>query len=300
MQSPVFQTASALVVEGGAMRGIFAAGVLDAFMQAGFQPFDFAIGVSAGATNLTAYATGQAGRSHAAITRIATRREFFNPLRGLSGGHLTDVDWLWNYAHSEIPLQTHKLSAALPLYATVTRVSDQQPAYLRVTPNNVHALMVATCALPFAFRKSVVLDEVRYVDGGVSDSIPVRKAWDMGARDIVVILSQPLGYRKSESSDDTLSFTQRLLQKTFSRVLGEDEALWQAMQLRGKQYNASLDFIAQPPAGCRVHVIAPPAGFAVDRMTMNQDKLAAGYRMGTEAGTAFMASFGIQLPEQVA
>lgn len=300
MQSPVFQTASALIVEGGAMRGIFAAGVLDVFMQAGFQPFDFAIGVSAGATNLTAYATGQVGRSQAAITRFATRREFFNPLRGLSGGHLTDVDWLWNYAHSEIPLQTHKLSAALPLYATVTRVNDLQPAYLRVTPNNVHALMVATCALPFAFRKSVVLDEVRYVDGGVSDSIPVRKAWDMGARDIVVILSQPLGYRKSESSDDTLSLTQRLLQKTFSRVLGEDEALWQAMQQRGKQYNVSLDFIAQPPAGCRVHVIAPPAEFAVNRLTMNRDKLADGYRMGTEAGAAFMASLGIQLPEQVA
>ena len=76
---------SALVVEGGAMRGIFASGVLDFFMQHNYRRFDFAIGVSAGATNLSGYVCNQPGRSHDIIVNYATQREFFNPLRGLKG-----------------------------------------------------------------------------------------------------------------------------------------------------------------------------------------------------------------------
>ena len=62
---------SALVVEGGAMRGIFASGVLDAFIEHDYRPFDFAIGVSAGATNLLAYLASQHGRSHDILTELA-------------------------------------------------------------------------------------------------------------------------------------------------------------------------------------------------------------------------------------
>ena len=170
---------TALVVEGGAMRGIFASGVLDSFMQHGYNPYDFAMGVSAGATNLSAFITGQPQRSRDIIINYATRRDFFNPLRGLKGGHLTDVDWLWNYGHDQWPLNLPAINQGIPLYVTVCRVRDGEPRYLRVTPNNIHALMVATCALPFAFRKPVVIDDVRYVDGGVTDSIPVKKACGM-------------------------------------------------------------------------------------------------------------------------
>ena len=70
---------SALVVEGGAMRGIFAAGVLDKFMEEDYYPFDFAIGVSAGATNLSTYVCGAHGLSKTIITDFATRSEFFSP-----------------------------------------------------------------------------------------------------------------------------------------------------------------------------------------------------------------------------
>ena len=84
----------ALVVEGGAMRGIFAAGVLDSFIENGYQPFDFAIGVSAGASNLVGYLAQQHKRSYQVITQLATNREFFNPKRCIKGGNLVDVKWL--------------------------------------------------------------------------------------------------------------------------------------------------------------------------------------------------------------
>ena len=276
---------SALVVEGGAMRGIFAAGALDAFMQAGVYPFDFALGVSAGATNLTAYATRQPGRNRDVITRFARSRGFFSPLRFMRGGHLTDVDWLWNYAHDQLPLHTRQLSKTLPIYAVTTRVSDGKPCYLRVTANNIHVVMVATCALPFVFRKAIVVDGERYVDGGVADSIPVRKAWEMGARDITVVLSRPLGYRKKEkASDDDDSLMQKALEKMF----GNDAALLAAMQQRSADYNASLDFIHNPPAGCCIRVIAPPDDFPVSRLTMNLGKIERGYEQGKSAGQAWL------------
>ena len=81
---------SALVVEGGAMRGIFASGVLDTLMLAGYQDFDFAIGVSAGATNLAGYIGQQPERSKRAILEYARQREFYSPVRFFRGGHLTD------------------------------------------------------------------------------------------------------------------------------------------------------------------------------------------------------------------
>lgn len=286
---------SALVVEGGAMRGIFAAGVLDQFMQADYYPFDFAMGVSAGATNLAAYVTRQPGRSHTIITEYATRRDFFSPVRALRGGDLTDVDWLWNYANNQLPLKTQSLATSLPFYAVVSRVRDGEPRYLRVTPNNVHALMVASCALPFAFRKPVIIDDVRYVDGGVSDSIPVRKAFEMGARDITVVLSRPWGYHKKETPPSPeLTLSQKMMQRAVKRMFGNDAEIWQTMHERAADYNRALEFIENPPPGCRINVIAPPEEFAVGRLTMKDAKLEAGYAMGLTAAQQFLQQGTVQ------
>ena len=110
----------ALVVEGGAMRGIFASGVLDAFIEHDYHPFDFAIGVSAGATNLLAYLASQHGRSHDILTELACRQEFMDPLRfakGQSGGYPLAM------AHScrKYPLDVHSYrQSGIPFYAVVT------------------------------------------------------------------------------------------------------------------------------------------------------------------------------------
>lgn len=286
-----FPATHALVVEGGAMRGIFAAGVLDAFMQADHYPYDFTIGVSAGATNLTGYIARQPGRNQRIIRKIATQRDFFNPVRALRGGDLTDVDWLWNHAQQQFPLDVSHLNRDIPLFATVSRASDGEPRYIRVTADNVNAVMIASCALPFAFRKPVVINDVRYVDGGVSDSIPVRQAWKMGARDITVVLSRPWGYHKSEKpAAETMSVSERLVQSAVNRFFGEDAGIWQTMYDRAADYNRSLEFIENPPEGCRIRVIAPPPGFSVSRLTMNADKLNEGYLMGLDAGHYFLTS----------
>ncbi|MEC7545967.1 MAG: patatin family protein [Pseudomonadota bacterium] len=279
MHDPQHRTAGrrAIVVEGGAMRGIFASGVIDQFLADQYSPFDFAIGVSAGSTNLSGYLSRQAGRARTAIIDYARQREFFSPMRFFRGGHMTDVHWLWHYTQQQLPLA--EFAEGMDLYATATHVESGTAHYIPVTPSNIHDAMVASCAIPYLYRSQVLVNNERYVDGGVADSIPVRQAWNMGATEITVVLSQPLGFRKKDGQ------SQWLLDKVF----GQEPGLLQAMKFRSQQYNDSLDFMLAPPPGCSIRVIAPPPEFAVSRLCMNERKLVAGYDMGVAAAQAYLA-----------
>lgn len=272
----------ALVVEGGAMRGIFAAGVLDKLMEDNHFDFDFTIGVSAGATNLSTYVANMRGLSKTIITQYATRREFFSPLRFVKGGHMTDVHWLWHYSREalNIPCPTHH--ATIPLYVGVTNVSSGACEYIKATADNIDDLMVASCALPTAFREQPTINGQCYVDGGVADAIPVQQAYAMGAKDITVVLSQPYGFTKPELKSTWL------LEKMYS----EQPALLNMLLARAKTYNETLAFINCPPQDCNITLIAPEPEFCVKRLTMDKKKLIKGYAMGKRIGRRYLKSLG--------
>ncbi|WP_019676513.1 patatin-like phospholipase family protein [Arsukibacterium perlucidum] len=272
---------SALVVEGGAMRGIFAAGVLDAFIKQQHQPFQFAIGVSAGSTNLIGYLAEDHGRSRQILLDHARRADFINWRRYLKGGHFCDVSWLWHASFDEVPLNvTHYLQQRVPLYAVTTSVSTGQACYFEVTEHNMHKLFPASCAIPLMYRDFPRIDGEQMTDGGLADAIPVIKAYEMGARDITVVLSQPSGYRKRASRFPVL------MKPFFSQY----PWLFTAVLSRTARYNQALDFIAQPPADCRVRVIAPPANFAVGRFCQNPQQLETGYQAGRVSGLQHVAA----------
>ncbi len=264
----------ALVVEGGAMRGIFAAGVLDGFMRDKFKPFDVAIGVSAGSTNLIGYLTDDYQRSYRILTELAQSKDFIDPIRGMLGGHLCDVEWLWRTSYDQIELHfEHYLEGKVPLYAVTTRVEDGAPCYIQVDDQNMHQLFPASCAIPLAFRDFPEVDGVAMTDGGVADSIPVLKAYEMGAREITVILSRAKGYRKT--SGRSLGITRR--------ILSQYPKLCDAIEDRSERYNATIDFIENPPADCTIHIIAPPEYMPVGRFTRQRERLEIGYNAGLRA-----------------
>ena len=130
--------------------------------------------------------------------------------------------------------------------------------------------MVASCAIPTAFREQPVINGKRYVDGGVADAIPVRKAYEMGARDITVVLSQPKGFTKPTVK------TAWLLEKMY----GAQPALLDKMTKRSNIYNETLNFLLDPPSDCTITVIAPDEAFCVKRLTMDKKKLLRGYGQG--------------------
>nr|WP_255774698.1 patatin family protein [Microbulbifer zhoushanensis] len=260
-----------MVVEGGAMRGIFAAGVLDAFIESDFLPYDFAIGVSAGSTNLIGYLAGDRGRSRRILLDHARRSDFINWRRYLKGGHFCDVSWLWHASFDEVPLNVQRYyDNAIPLYAVTTNVNTGEACYLEVSAENMHEVFPASCAIPFVYREFPQVNGEPMTDGGLADSIPVIRAYEMGATDITVVLSRPLGYRKR------LTPAPQMLKQVFH----EHSRLFESVLERAGRYNRALEFIVNPPQGCRVSVIAPPEDFPVKRFTREPDLLEQGYQMG--------------------
>lgn len=261
------------------MRGIFAAGVLDAFLAKGKTGFDHCIGVSAGAVNLAAYLADQQGRNHRVITDYSCRPEFISLARFLRGGHWLDLDWLWAITIREIRLDlAHFAASPVPMTVVTTRVSDGQAAYLRANAADLEQQIKASCSVPLAYRDFVRIAGEAMTDGGVADSIPVRHAYEQGARDITVVLSRPLGYRKNAPRLPALH--RYLLRRT--------PALAEASLARHRNYNDAIDFICQPPGDCRIRIIVPPASFRVGRMTTDRERLEQGYRMGWQAALAYL------------
>ncbi|RUO28730.1 patatin-like phospholipase family protein [Aliidiomarina sanyensis] len=270
----------ALVVEGGAMRGIFAAGVLDAFIERDFYPFQSAIGVSAGSTNLIGYLAGNHRRSYQIITDHARRDEFMNMRRYLKGGHFCDVTWLWHCSLDELPLNLTKFHERnIPLTVVTCSIRTGKPCYFLVNEENINTLFPASCAMPLVFRDFPPVDDEPMTDGGLADSIPVIRAYQQGARDITVVLSQPLGFKKTPSRFPTL----------MKPLFSEHPALFDAVVRRADQYNAALEFIAAPPDDCRLRIIAPPSNFPVSRFTTDLDSLNMGYNQGVNAGNRYIA-----------
>jgi predicted patatin/cPLA2 family phospholipase len=253
--------------------------VLDEFLAQQYQPFTSYFGVSAGATNVAAYLCKQATRNYKVITDYSCRPEFINLSRFVKGGHLFDLDWLWQETIREIPLNTDEFSQSPhDFYIVATAIESGQAHYLQATGSEMVEQLKASCAIPIAYRDYPKINGMAMTDGGVADSIPVKKAYEMGASEITVILSQPLGYRKKDNKVPWL--TKQLYKDT--------PALAQATIQRSKNYNDSIDFLHNAPPDCKVNIIAPPMGFKVGRTTKNRAILNSGYQMGISEAKTYL------------
>lgn len=265
----------ALVIEGGAMRGIFAAGVLDAFIDADYFPYDFVIGVSAGSTNGIGYLAGDRGRSYEILTNHALRPDFMSFARYARGGHLCDVNWLWHQSRQDIALNVDNyLSRGTPLWVVTTSARTGHPLYHQVTGANVDEVFPASCAMPVVFKDYPQVNGEPMSDGGLGDSLPVIEAYRRGARDITLLRSVPASFRQ-----ERMRFPVML-----KPWLAEHPRLLAAVIGRDRKYNRALEFAENPPPGCRVQQIAPPEDFAIGRFTRVLAKLNEGYAQGLQAG----------------
>jgi predicted patatin/cPLA2 family phospholipase len=269
----------ALVVEGGAMRGIFAAGVLDAFICQGYRPFAAAYGVSAGASNVAAYLAEMEGRNYRVYTDYMRRRQFIRPFRFLLGGHYMDIDWLWDITKAEVPLDVEKIIASpVDHRVVVTRTDTGKADYLVPSRDDLIELLKASSAVPVLYRNYPQIRGAAYADGGVADPIPAERAWKDGARVITVIRSRPRDFCMKEENKSSLA----------RRALRGKPALLQALEERPRRYNEGLFFLRNPPSGCEVREITPPSDLPLDRLTRDLEILDAAYGAGVEAGKAYM------------
>ena len=277
---------SALVVEGGGMRGIFAAGVLHAFGEAGFDPFDLYIGVSAGACHLASHLAGQYDRNFDITLRYSRAPQFINPWRFLKGGHLMDLDWIWEQtiAHYRLNLKhiDEKLLTQNKEYLIVaTSMRTGQALYLRPNENTLEHYLKVSSSLPILYRNVLGIDGEKATDGGMADAIPVREARRRGARDITVIRSRSAQYVKKENP---------IALAIFSWYFRKYPKLVECFRKRADSYNASVDFIHSPPDGIRLTEIAPPATMEIGRTTRKEAQLRWAYETGIGYGNRFIQS----------
>ncbi len=281
----------ALVCEGGGQRGIFTAGVLDQFQRAGFDPFDLMIGTSAGAQNLSAYICGQAGYARRVIVRYSTSPQFFNPIRFARGGHMIDIDWLIDTVTDQMPLNISyaldRMAKGREFYMCACRGDDFTPTYFPAEQRNWLQVLKASSAIPGFYRAGIEIDGVYYMDGGISDAVPVEEAYRRGADTIVVIRTVP----------SQIYYTPAWM-KHMERWFPDDTSLPQMLRILHQHevsYIRTQQFIENPPDGVQILEIFPPKPLASKALGSRIASLNRDYHLGKQCGRYFLATLGRSL-----
>lgn len=274
---------STLVVEGGGMRSIFAAGVLHAFGKKGFDPFDLYIGVSAGACHLASHLAGQNNRNFDITLQYSLKSDFINIKRFLRGGHLMDLDWMWKQTITNYRLDLaylfNKLKRQNKEYIVVaTSMETGNALYLQPDEDTLEHYLKVSSSIPIFYRNILEVNGEKATDGGIADSIPVREAYLRGATDITVIRSRPSDYVKKQSP---FTFILSIYFRKYPLVV-------EKFKQRAHNYMAAVNFIHHPPQGIRITELAPPNDVEIGRTTQNEAVLRATYQIGIDYGNKFL------------
>lgn len=267
----------ALVVEGGGMRGAFTSGVLDAFLQQQFNPFDLCVGVSSGSTNVANYLAAQQGRTLKIYLDHSLRSEFINYGRFFKGGDLIDLKWMWNVVEKEYPLdQAHLFQHRAEFYMVLTHAISGEAAYIRASKDNILDGLRASSSIPVLTRQAVkVLDEP-YFDGGVADALPVQwAAQQHNISKLMVLRTRPQHYNKTSSKGDQL-----LAKYIFKQQHGFAQSLF----TRTQRYNDSVQFLRSTTAPKILEICPPDLKNMASRLCKNKAKIRYSYDVGLEVG----------------
>lgn len=262
---------TALVLEGGGMRGIYTTGVLDAFLENGIF-FDTIIGVSAGASHALSYISRQAGRARRVNVDYCRRSDYMGLRCLLLEGSLFGMDLLFRkipYEYDLFDFESFERNVR-SYYAVATNMLTGKPAYL--APRKACEILpaaMASCSLPFV-SPPVHIDGVPYLDGGIGDSIPVRKALADGCKKMVVVLTQPAGFRKGPTKH----------RGVIRAMYGKYPEFACALETRNEAYNDTLDLIDKLEAEGTALVLRPSPQPGLNRLEKNPDRLNALHRSG--------------------
>ena len=268
-----------LVLEGGALRGLFSAGVIDVMMENGID-YDGVIGVSAGSNFGCNYKSRQPGRVIRYNVRFANDPRYMGLRSLITTGNLVGAEFAYHY----MPLQLDVFDIAtfesdpMEFYLVCTDCLTGEPVYYRMDKVDYDSLewLRASASMPLVTRPVKVGGRV-LLDGGISDSIPLKHFQDMGFDRNVVVLTRPRSYRK----EPTKLWPYRLLMRRYP-------AITQAMARRHEMYNSQLDYVEREEQAGHIFVIAPEQDLPIGRVEMNVEKMNAVYNIGRETATALL------------
>ena len=268
---------TALVLEGGGLRGVFTCGVLDCFMDRGIR-FPFTIGVSAGACNGLSYMSGQRGRAKSSNIDLMEKHKYIGFKYLLTQGCIMDFKLLFeDFPEKIIPYDYDAYFSNPDRFVMVTtNCLTGQAEYFeeKSSSERVMSIVKASSSLPFVTKISYV-DGIPMLDGGIVDSIPVKYALEQGYENLVIILTRNKGYRKKEAKMKAA--------KLFYRKY---PYLQKALSQRNAVYNQTMDLIERLEAEGKAFVIRPVNPVEVGRMEKDTSRLATLYQEGYDIASA--------------
>lgn len=264
---------TALVLEGGGLRGVFTCGVLDCFMEHGIA-FPFIVGVSAGACNGLSYMSGQKGRAKKTNIDLLDKYHYIGFKYLVKQGCIMDYKLLFeDFPNTVIPYNFDSYFQNPSRFVIVTtNCQTGQAEYFeeKTSSERLMKIVRASSSLPFVSTITDV-DGTPMLDGGIVDSIPIQYALEQGYENIVVVLTRNKGYRKKPGSMKAA--------KLFYRKY---PALQKALSERNAVYNRTMNLIESLEDQGKITVIRPLKPVEVGRMEKDIAKLTALYEEGYE------------------
>lgn len=261
-----------MVLEGGATRGVFTAGVLDFLMKKDLY-FKYVVGVSAGACNAVDYVSKQIGRTRQCMIIEDKENSYVDLKKVIKTGSIFDMDMIFDKFPNEIfPFDYQTcFSSKMQWEVVATNCVTGKAEYLTESEDPVRLMQIcrASSSLPL-LSPIVTVDGVPYLDGGLSDSVPISHALRTGCKKCVVILTRRKGYRKEGNSK---------LNKLYIAAFRQYPNLVNSMIHRPEIYNKEMDLIDRLEAEGKIFVIRPSVP-EVSRTEQNVEILSEFYQHG--------------------
>lgn len=261
-----------LLLEGGAMRGIYTSAILDRFIENEIK-VDGVMSVSAGALFGVNYLSKQKGRSLRYNLRFLNDDRYMGIKSLLKTGNIVNKE----FAYYEVPFtidpfdQEEYAKSGVDFFVTLTNLETGKAEYVKI--KDVFEQMEemrATSAMPLV-SKIIEINGNKYLDGGVADPIPFDALEKMGFDKIICILTRPKEYRKKNSS----SFIYKMAYRKFPKFI-------ESWQKRSERYNSTLEKIDRLEEEGKIFVFRPSRKVKVSRIEKNPDKVKEMYALGIE------------------
>ncbi|MFP4548946.1 MAG: patatin family protein [Fidelibacterota bacterium] len=261
-----------LVLEGGGLRGVFTSGALRYLMENDIY-FPYVIGVSMGACNAANYISRQLGRNRKVNINFVNDPRYLSYKRLFFNGELFGMDFIFNTIPNQlVPFDYETFyNSEQQNWTVATDIQTGEPLYYenKELGEDYLKILQASASLPFISRP-VKYDGKILMDGGLSDSIPIKKSIEHGNTKNVVILTRPGEYRKEVSN------VYRLAKFRYPKFKG----LHQCLKNRWKVYNETLDFLEKLEKENKVFVLRPERNLEIKKAERNKQTLYDGYDIG--------------------
>lgn len=269
-----------LVLEGGAMRGLFSAGVMDVLMENNIT-FDGAAGVSAGACFGCNYKSGQRGRVIRYNLRFCRDKRYCSIKSLITTGDMFGAGFCYHTIPDKLDIFDSKAFEKNPMefFIVTTDIETGKAVYHKMKKADYTELewVRASASMPLASR-IVEINGRKFLDGGISDSIPLKFIESMGYDKNIVVLTQPRNFTKQQSR--SLSLIKRIYRK-YPQFIN-------AFEKRPEMYNKELKYIRKSEKEGRTFVIAPPEKLPIGHIEHDSDKLLEVYRTGRKTALSML------------